>query len=151
MRSNNIDLLGKYVSEADATMEMWIAKLGLSYNSYAVLYSLAAAENQGLTQKQISEEWFLPKQTVFNICKEFKAKGWIEFRESATDKRERMMYLTDVGQAKAEPVWQLTDQLSQKTFAVLGKQKTTQLFALLQEFSRICQKQMEEIPIEIDN
>ncbi|MCW9719008.1 MarR family transcriptional regulator [Avibacterium sp. 21-599] len=33
------------------------------------------AENEQCTQKQICEEWLLPKQTLFNVCKEYKEKG----------------------------------------------------------------------------
>ncbi len=86
---SNFEKLGKQISEVDATIEAWIAKLGLGYNHFAVLYSLVAAENGQCTQKQICDEWLLPKQTVFNVCKEYKEKGWIEFSESAVDKREK--------------------------------------------------------------
>ncbi|WP_265778704.1 MarR family transcriptional regulator [Avibacterium sp. 21-599] len=52
-----------------------MVKLGLGYNHFAVLHSLAVAENEQCTQKQICEEWLLPKQTLFNVCKEYKEKG----------------------------------------------------------------------------
>ncbi|THA09887.1 MarR family transcriptional regulator [Rodentibacter pneumotropicus] len=35
-------------------------------------------------------EWYIPKQTIFNICKEYREKGWIEFCESQSDKREKL-------------------------------------------------------------
>ena len=41
---SDFDKLGKQISEVDATMDAWIAKLGLGYNHFAVLYSLVAAE-----------------------------------------------------------------------------------------------------------
>lgn len=141
---SNFDKLGKQISEVDATMDAWIAKLGLGYNHFAVLYSLAAAESGQCTQKQICEEWLLPKQTVFNVCKEYKEKGWIEFSESAVDKREKMMRLTADGKAKAEPVWQATQQLADKTFAKLGEKKNAQLFALLAEFCTVCREQIDK-------
>ena len=141
---SNFDKLGKQISEVDATMDAWIAKLGLGYNHFAVLYSLAAAERGQCTQKQICDEWLLPKQTVFNVCKEYKEKGWIEFSESTVDKREKMMRLTADGKAKAEPVWQATQQLADKTFAKLGEKKTAQLFALLAEFCTVCREQIDK-------
>ncbi len=141
---SNLDKLGKQISEVDATMEMWIAKLGLGYNHFAVLYSLAEAENGQCTQKQIGDEWLLPKQTVFNVCKEYKEKGWIEFSESAVDKREKIMRLTAEGKAKAEPIWQATQQLTDKTFAKFGEKKTAQLFALLAEFCTVCREQIDK-------
>lgn len=89
---NNFELLDKHISEIDEVLDTWIEqKFLLNYNHFAVLYCLASAENGQCTQKQICDEWYLPKQTVFNICKEFREKGWIEFYPSSTDKRERIM------------------------------------------------------------
>ena len=140
----NFEQLGRQISEVDHVIDRWIKKLGLNYNSYAVLYSLASSEDFKTTQKQICEDWMLPKQTVFNVCKEFREKGWIEFSESAVDKREKMMRLTADGKAKAEPVWQATQQLADKTFAKLGEKKTAQLFALLAEFCTVCREQIDK-------
>lgn len=141
---SNFDKLGQQMNEMDATMDAWISKLGLGYNHYAVLYSLAAAENGQCTQKQICDEWCLPKQTVFNVCKEYKEKGWIEFSESAVDKREKILRLTADGKAKAEPIWAATHQLSDKVFAKFGKRKTEQLFALMAEFCVVCREQIDK-------
>lgn len=103
---NNFELLGKHISEIDEVLETWIEqKFSLNYNHFAVLYYLAGAENGQCTQKQICDEWYMPKQTVFNICKEFREKGWIEFYPSSTDKRERIMQLTNAGKLQAEPVY----------------------------------------------
>lgn len=66
---NNFDLLGNHIGEMCDVMDVWIAKLSYSYNHFAVLYSLSNAKNGQCTQKQICDEWYLPKQTVFNICK----------------------------------------------------------------------------------
>lgn len=147
---SDFDKLSKKISMIDAVIEAWVEKLGLGYNHYAVLYALAAADaqNQPCTQKQIADEWLIPKQTVFNICKDYKEKGWITFSESTTDKRERIMHLTASGKAQALPVWQATRQLSEKTFAQFGAEKSAQLFALMTEFSEICQWQIERTEVD---
>ena len=130
-----LDILNQRIAELESALDMWINKLEIGYNHFAVLYSLVAAQDEQCTQKKISEEWYLPKQTVFNICKEYKEKGWIEFSESQTDKRERVMRLSNAGKSYAEPIYQATEQLSDKVFARFGKKKTAQLFSLLSEFS----------------
>ena len=141
---NYFDELGNRIGEIDDTINQWIKKLGLSYNHFAVLYSLANAPNGQCTQKQISDEWYLPKQTVFNICKEYKEKGWIEFEISPNDKREKIMRLTADGKAQAEPVLQATQSISEQALAEFGKKKTMQLFALMREFSEIFQKYIDK-------
>lgn len=71
----NFDDLGKKISEIDERIDALIAKTGLSYSEFAVLYTLA--KDGRSTQKKISEEWLIPKQTVFNVCKDFRQKGLV--------------------------------------------------------------------------
>lgn len=66
----NFDDLGKKISEIDERIDALIAKTGLSYSEFAVLYTLA--KDGRSTQKKISKEWLIPKQTVFNVCKDFR-------------------------------------------------------------------------------
>ncbi|MDC2824699.1 MarR family transcriptional regulator [Rodentibacter pneumotropicus] len=141
---NNFDLLGKHIAEMDNLLDSWITKLGGNYNHFAVLYSLSNAENGQCTQKQIGEEWYIPKQTIFNICKEYREKGWIEFCESQSDKREKIMRLTESGKQQAEPIYQATVTLFERVFNAFGKQKTAQLFALMGEFNRIWRTEIEK-------
>ncbi|OOF39204.1 MarR family transcriptional regulator [Rodentibacter rarus] len=141
---NNFDRLGKQVSEMDDLLDRWIKKLGINYHHFAVLYSLSNAENGQCTQKQICEEWYVPKQTVFNICKEYREKGWIEFFESQHDKREKIMRLTEAGKQQAEPIYQTTITLFERIFNRFNEQKTAQLFTLIEEFNQIWRMEIEK-------
>ena len=138
---NQFNMLGKHIGEIDSLVNDWIARLGLTYNHFAVLYSLANAAGEPCSQKQIGEEWYLPKQTVSNICKQYREQGWIECHDSPQDKRERILYLTEAGKAEAEPVLQATQAVFDKAFKAFGKTKTAQLFALMEEFSQTCRRQ----------
>lgn len=148
---NQLDHLGKQVVEIDLLLEQWIKKMGLNYNHFAVLYSLVTSPNGQSTQKQISDEWLLPKQTIFNICKSYKEQGWILFNESAGDKRERPIQLSEQGRQHAEPLAQAMSQLSEQVFSQFGEEKTAQLFALLAEFSQIFQQHINNTEQKNDN
>lgn len=139
---NHFDLLGKQIAEFDDLLDSWVEKLGIGYNHFAVLYSLANAENGQCTQKQIGDEWYLPKQTVFNICKEYREKGWVTFSENPNDKRERIMQLTEAGKQQATPIHQTTTTMFEGAFKAFGKTKTAQLFTLMSEFNQICRKEI---------
>lgn len=145
---NQFDRLGKHITEMDDMLERWMEKLGVGYNHFAVLYELANAENEQCTQKMICDEWYLPKQTVFNICKEYREKGWIEFFESPNDKRERIMRLTEAGKQQAEPVYRATITLFERAFKTFGKQKTTQMFTLMNEFRQICEQSINQFEFQ---
>lgn len=109
-----------------------------------MLYTLA--KDGRSTQKKISEEWFIPKQTVFNVCKDFRQKGLVQIGERSTDKRERAMSLTQKGHDAADPIVRASDELGERVFASLGEKNAEKLFSLLTRFCEICDKEIENTP-----
>ena len=140
----NFDDLGKKISEINERIDALIAKTGLSYSEFAVLYTLA--KDGRSTQKKISEEWLIPKQTVFNVCKDFRQKGLVQPSEQSADKRERAMSLTQKGREAAEPITRASDELGERVFARLGEKNAQKLFSLLTRFCEICDKEIENTP-----
>lgn len=140
----NFDDLGKKISEIDERIDALIAKTGLSYSEFAVLYTLA--KDGRSTQKKISEEWLIPKQTVFNVCKDFRQKGLVQIGKQSTDKRERAMSLTQKGHDVADPIVRASDELGERVFARLGEKNAQKLFSLLTRFCEICDKEIENTP-----
>ena len=140
----NFDELGKKIGDIDKRIDMLIAKTGLSYSEFAVLYTLA--KDGRSTQKKISEEWFIPKQTVFNVCKDFRQKGLVQIGEQSADKRGRAMSLTQKGHDVADPIVRASDELGERVFARLGEKNARKLFLLLTRFCEICDKEIENTP-----
>jgi len=140
----NFDDLGKKISEIDERIDALIAKTGLSYSEFAVLYTLA--KDGRSTQKKIGEEWLIPKQTVFNVCKDFRQKGLVQIGEQSVDKRERAMSLTQKGRDAADPIVRASDELGERVFARLGEKNAQKLFSLLARFCEICDKEIENTP-----
>nr|WP_314747975.1 MarR family winged helix-turn-helix transcriptional regulator [uncultured Campylobacter sp.] len=140
----NFDDLGKKISEIDKRIDALIAKTGLSYSEFAVLYTLA--KDGRSTQKKIGEEWLIPKQTVFNVCKDFRQKGLVQIGKQSTDKRERAMSLTQKGHDVADPIVRASDELGERVFARLGEKNAQKLFSLLSRFCEICDKEIENTP-----
>ena len=137
----NFDDLGKKISEIDERIDALIAKTGLSYSEFAVLYTLA--KDGRSTQKKIGEEWLIPKQTVFNVCKDFRQKGLVQIGEQRTDKRERAMSLTQKGHDVADPIVRASDELGERVFARLGEKNAQKLFSLLERFCEICDDEIK--------
>lgn len=140
----NFDELGKKIGDIDKRIDMLIAKTGLSYSEFAVLYTLA--KNGRSAQKKIGQEWLIPKQTVFNVCKDFRQKGLVQIGEQSADKRERAMSLTQKGHDVADPIVRASDELGERVFARLGEKNTEKLFSLLTRFCEICDKEIENTP-----
>lgn len=75
---------------------------GVSYNVLAVLYTCYV--NQSCTQKRVTVEWYLPKQTVNTICKQLIAEGLLTKTKNSEDHRESVIALTAAGMEKAAPI-----------------------------------------------
>lgn len=140
----NFDDLGKKISEIDERIDALIAKTGPSYSEFAVLYTLA--KDGRSTQKKIGEEWLIPKQTVFNVCKDFRQKGLVQIGEQSVDKRERAIELTQKGRDATDPIVRASDELGERVFARLGEKNAQKLFSLLSRFCEICDKEIENTP-----
>jgi transcriptional regulator, MarR family len=134
----NFDDLGKKISEIDERIDALIAKTGLSYSEFAVFYTLA--KDGRSTQKKIGQEWLIPKQTVFNVCKDFRQKGLVQPSEQSADKRERAIELTQKGHDAADRIVRASDELGERVFARLGEKKRPEAIlatnALLRDLRR---------------
>ena len=138
----NFDDLGKKIGDIDKRIDMLIAKTGLSYSEFAVLYTLT--KDGRSTQKKIGQEWLIPKQTVFNVCKDFRQKGLVQIGEQSADKRERAMSLTQKGHDVAGPIVRASDELGERVFAKLGEKNAEKLFLLLTRFCEICDDEIKD-------
>lgn len=72
-------------------------ELGVTENMLALIYAL----NDGAihTQKQISQDWLIPKTTINTLVQECVAKGYVRLEQQA---REKELRLTKPGKAYAE-------------------------------------------------
>lgn len=67
---------------------------GINENTLAILYALN--DDRPHSQKEISEEWMIPRTTINSIVKTMLSDGYITF-ESGHHKKEKMITLTQKG------------------------------------------------------
>lgn len=141
---NNFELLGRHISAMDKAIDSLIEKFNLNYTGFFTLYILALNENNECTQKFIAKECEIPKQSVFNACRELSQKGLITLCESENDKREKIIKLTESGRKQAFFLLHEADKISSRTFKKFGKDKTDRLFELLKELSELYTEEVKK-------
>lgn len=89
----------------DATQfyEKWSKQRGITYNTVLVLCTLLSNQEH-CTQKMICEQWGLPKQTVNTILKDFEKKGYVSLAYMPSDKRNKLISLTNIGREYANEI-----------------------------------------------
>lgn len=141
---NYLEQLAQQMGSIEHLYDCWLQKQDIPYNRFAVLYGIAVSEEQRLTQKNISEAWQLSKQTVFSLCKQLQEQGLIAIQDSEKDRREKWLVLTEKGQAQADGLVQVFEQLSQTVFEQFGAENTRQLCQLLQQFEQVFAQHVEQ-------
>jgi len=89
--------VNKSIIKMRGAYAIWCKKRGINYHELLIWYSLR--DFGSCTQKQVCEQYLLPKQTIHNIVTELQEKGLIQLRSSPDNWREKMIVLTDLGQA----------------------------------------------------
>lgn len=109
------------MNRIDGLYYMASRKLGVKDNTLLLFYVL----NDGKvhSQKEICEEWLIPRTTINTVVKEAVNKGYVRL-EHSDHTREKTIMLTEAGKTYA-------DRLLQKVFAA----EEQALERTLQEFS----------------
>ena len=87
------------VNRIDGIYERMTVKLGVKVNMICLLYALD--DGSPHSQKQICEDWMLPRTTFNTITKECIEKGYVRLDRIPGKRREMNFVLTDSGKAYA--------------------------------------------------
>lgn len=79
--------------ESIAIYEDWAKQYGLSNNVVMVMESIYN-NRENCTPSSISHKWFIPKQTLNSILRDFEKKEYITLLPHPKDKRNKVIQLT---------------------------------------------------------
>lgn len=99
----------------------WAKRHGMSYNTMMTLYALG--QSRKCTQKQIADEWLIPKQTVNTIIKELERLGYIRF-EPLPGSKQKVVCLTESGRAYADSCLHELYEMEARALRSLGQPLT---------------------------
>lgn len=139
---NHFDKFGQTTSSILHHYANWAKTQRINYNILAVIHTLS--RYQTCTQKQICLVWELPKQTVSTTCSRLLANGLIEFLPDASDKREKLMQLTEQGRIFATPIIDRLDAIEQSAIDEFGEQRTLTLIDELGQFGSVLARAMKQ-------
>jgi len=104
------------VRKLDGLYSKLAHKQGTTYGFVSVYYILKF--NRASTQKEISDIWQVPKQTVNNVIKKLIAEKHIILLANSEDKREKRIKLTPLGEAYTDellkPFFHLNEMIGKR-------------------------------------
>lgn len=143
-RKTKLAELAEVTAALDQSFIDYAKMQSVIFSELQVLYSLYT--NEKCTQKQICDEWSLPKQTVNTICKAFMQKGLIQFITHTGDQREKWLALTHAGEQYAMPIISPLLDLEYATEQHFG---IARLHALIHEFRQLEQTFKTQIQLTL--
>lgn len=122
--------------ESTAIYEDWAKQQGLSNNAVMVMDSIYS-DRENCTPSSISHKWFIPKQTVNTILRDFEKKEYITLLPHPKDKRNKIIQLTKKGEEVMSNIVLKLKKLEFYTLSQMGKEKVDSMNDRLEEFVRL--------------
>lgn len=86
------------VNRIDGIYYRLAKRIGIKENTLSLFYALS--DGQPHSQKEICDEWLVPRSTINTIVRECVEKGYVRFQRSAHSKM-KMLLLTESGKEYA--------------------------------------------------
>lgn len=105
------------------SLQMRLAEHDVPFGHWTFLRALW--ERDGLTQKQLSDEVGVMEPTTFAAVKAMEARGWIERRQMAENRKNMHVYLTDAGRCLKAKLVPLAEEVNRLSLAGLPDEDVT--------------------------
>jgi len=126
--------------------------LGLSSPQLRMIMQLR--RNDGLTQSKIATLLSVGKVAVSGLIDRMETSGWIERRSDPTDRRRKLIYLTDKAHTIDQEAFTKGVELTQKTLNNLDLQQRndlTELLLIVKNNLLLLETPPQEDSVEADN
>ena len=117
-------------SVLESRLEARLSEVGLSLPKLAALHHLTAA-GESLPLGQLAERLACVKSNVTQLVDRLEADGLVNRTSDPNDRRSRLAVITDAGRKAFARGSEIQQAAEQELFAVLTKDESAQLLALL--------------------
>lgn len=138
-RKELIEAIVTYNMKIELLYSEWAKKQGISYYTLLVLYALR--DHSPCTQKEISEKWLLPKQTVHTVIQDMLKKEYVTLQQGKNQK-EKLVILTSRGFAYVQDMMNRTEQLENTAFQALSLEEDEVIYHGLKKFAEAFEKEL---------
>ena len=101
-------------------------------------------EPEGLSQRSICEACDMGKQTISAICKRLVARDVVVANASQTDKRERIMALTDEGREQWRLPIERMRELEMKAAAAISPEEAVLFVKVIKQYAKTFQEGVQQ-------
>ena len=120
----------------------WSKKHGISYHELLVLYTI---RDQGFcTQKQICDNYLIPRQTMNHVILDLRGRGLLELSLEHSIGREKAFVLSEEGKRYAAPLLKSLNQVETQAIQVFGEEKVRGMVETVCAYDDVLQNAMDK-------
>ncbi len=132
MDKDDVASLNKALSRINGLYQRWYQARGL--NSYLTQTLNALVMEPGLSQREISDNYQIPRQTVNNAVLALKRDGYVELQQDSGDRRRKKIVFTDAGRNYVQQTVSPIQAMDERIAGRMGEERYKLLIALLREY-----------------
>lgn len=120
----------------------WSKEHGISYHELLVLYTI---RDQGFcTQKQICDNYLLPRQTMNHVILDLRERGLLEPRPEQSAGREKAFVLSDKGRQYAAPLLEALGRMEAQAVQAFGRERVRNMVDMICGYHDVLKDSMDE-------
>lgn len=137
-----IQEINSVVERTDYLYEKWAKQHGINSYVMQVMYMIYASEIN--KQKDIVENYGMPKQTVNTVITDLQRKGYIRLTPDENDKRSKIIILTDEGRRYAENIVNPLLNCEKEVLAKMGKERVEMLISTMNQYAELLEQKISK-------
>ena len=138
--------VNKGIIKCRGVYSLWCKKHNISYNKMLVFYTIR--EYGFCTQKQICDNYLLPRQTMNNVITNMCNEGLLEVSNLKSKGKEKAFVLTDKGIEYSKEVIESLNNMEERATEIMGREKISEMIKLVFEYDLAIARALEEIENE---
>lgn len=137
----SIKAITSAVDRTDYLYEKWAKKLGVNNYVSRIMYMLYLSEVN--RQKEMVENYVMPKQTVNTVITELQKKGYIILIPDENDKRSKIIKLTQEGINYANKIVTPLLDCEIRVLKKMGTQRVEMLIDTMNQYADLLETEMK--------
>ncbi len=133
------------VNMIDGIYTMGARKIGIKYNTLALFYAL----DDGLphSQKEICEQWLIPKTTINTIVRECAEAGYVVL-DPAGQMKEKTIRITEKGREFAGPILNQFYEIERRAMEKTLEGFSHEFVKAVEHFANYLKEEAQKLPLE---
>lgn len=117
-------------------------RVGESYHSLFV-FCLLDEHPEGISQKQLCQELFSPKQTVASIMSSLTQRGLVIHRQDEADKRSKLYCLTPEGKLHCRKIVDALHGIERRCVAEVGIEEMNHVHKISKHYAQLFKQELD--------